>query len=50
MALGEVSAAAITPVISNMDFFVSASEYVKNTTDHLMNELKPTYANLARVV
>lgn len=32
------------------EFFVSASEYVKNTADYLMNELKPTYANLARVV
>nr|DAR38712.1 MAG TPA: hypothetical protein [Caudoviricetes sp.] len=32
------------------EFFVSAPEYVKNTTDYLMNELKPTYANLARVV
>lgn len=28
----------------------SASEYVKNTTDHLMNGLKPTHVNLARVV
>lgn len=28
----------------------SASEYVKNTTDYLMGELKPVYASLARVV
>ena len=32
------------------ELFVSAPEYVKNTTDYLMNELKPTYANLARIV
>ena len=29
---------------------MSASEYVKNTSDYLMNELKPQYANLARIV
>ena len=29
---------------------ISASEYVKNTTEYLMNELKPQYANLARIV
>lgn len=30
--------------------FASASEYVKNTSDYLMSELKPQYANLARIV
>ena len=32
------------------EIFVSASGYVKNTSDHLMNELKPKCANLARIV
>ena len=32
------------------EIFASASEYVKNTRGYLMGELKPQYANLARIV
>ncbi|QHJ81081.1 MAG: hypothetical protein [Caudoviricetes sp.] len=32
------------------EIFASASEYVKNTRGYLMSELKPQYANLARIV
>ena len=32
------------------ELFVNASEYVKNTSNYLMGELKPQYANLTRIV